>query len=206
VCRSHGTTAATTARALPDGVARAVPAELQAVVRDDLVWIVRAALERARRATESGNPTVRDVYQRRTVGLLSAYQEHLSDRGLLTLPVFEGLREPSPSPTARDRLLEEVWGEAPRAREVLRMRDTDAMTQLCSGAQLGDLSTYGESVMIRFAPKPVRHILTGAGPHDQATDHLAEMVWTTRAELVGVLRLITLQPGAREVVHSGGAR
>jgi hypothetical protein len=193
-----------TPAALPSAVPSAIGAELHGVVLDDLLRIVRVSLDRAWYALLNSRRAHAGEYTDRLERLLQEYDDHVYDLGLMTLPRPVDDREPPPDPQKRLELLRRVWGEAPQARATLRTPPFDDLTQLCAARQLGDLSTYGEPVMVRFAPAQVRQVLVGLDGRDAGT--YASLVWTDRAELAGVVRLLELQAGARETIAVGGRR
>ncbi len=193
-----------TPAALPSAVPGAIGTELHDVVLDDLLRIVRVGLDPAWYAVHRGRRAQAGEYRRRLDRLLREYDDHVYHLGLMTLPRPVDGREPPPDETRRLELLRQVWGEAPQARAILRTPPFDDLTQLCSARQLGDLSTYEEPVMVRFAPVQVRQVLVGLDGRDAAV--YASCVWTARAELAGVVRLLELQAGARETIPVGGRR
>jgi hypothetical protein len=193
-----------TPAALPGGVPNALAEEVQLVVHDDLLRIVAMALEPAWRATRKGRRAHPGEYTQRLDGLLEEYDDHVYHSGLMTVPRQVEERDPVPNEKPRQELLSRVWGEAPQARRALRTQPFDDTTQLCTPRQIGDLYTYREPVMVRFAPAQVRRVLAAPGSRDAAA--YATLVWTERAELAGVVRLHELQAGARETIPVGGRR
>ena len=201
-----------TPAALPTTVRSAIGTEVSGVVLDDLLRIVRVTLERAWFMTLHGRRAHPFEYRDRLDGLLAEYDEHVYRFGLMMPPRPVDEREQVPDPDndkdkdkdKRVMLLERVWGNAPQGRAVLRTRAFDDMTQLCSPRQLGDLYTSRDPVMVGFAPVQVRQVLTGSDGWDATT--FDSFVWTDRAELAGVVRLLELQAGARETDAVGGGR
>jgi hypothetical protein len=193
-----------TPAALPSGVRSAIGTELSGIVLDDLLRIVRVTLDRAWFLTLHGRRAEPFEYRERLEGLLREYDDHVYRFGLMTVPRPVDDREQPPDAEKRVRLLERVWGTARQGRATLRTGPFDDMTQLCSPRQLGDLYNYRDPVMVGFAPVQVRRVLTGSDGWDATT--FTSFVWTDRAELAGVVRLLELQAGARETIAAGGAR
>lgn len=183
---------------LPGGIPRALPAELLAVVREDLVALSEAALALAWQATEMGRRTDAGTYTRRTERLLAEYDSHVLLAGLMSLPT------PETDSRLRSQLLARMWSESPAAREALRIRGADDMVQLCNGRQLDDLSSYGEPGMVRFAPEPARPILEPDYSHRGDGPQGLQVVWINSAELAGVLRLLPLRSAAMCTEQGGG--
>jgi hypothetical protein len=183
---------------VPGGLPRALPAELLAVVREDLVGLSVAALEPAWRATELGRRTDTGTYTRRTERLLAEYDAQIQRAGLMSLP------NSGTGSDLRSELLTRMWSEAPAAREAVRIRDAEDMVQLCDGRQLSDLSSDGEPSMVRFAPASVRSILEPEAPHRGDGPQGLHVVWTTTAELAGALRLLPLRPATICTEQGGG--
>lgn len=183
---------------LPSGIPHALPAELLAVVRGDLIALSRAALAPAWQATEMGRRADAGTYTRRTERLLAEYDAHVLRAGLMSLPT------PETDSGLRSQRLARMWSESPAAREALLTRDADDMVQLCNGRQLGDLSSYGEPSMVRFAPEPVRPILEPDHAHRGDGPQGLQVVWTTSVELAGALRLLPLRSAAMCTEQGGG--
>ncbi|MGH3899823.1 MAG: hypothetical protein ACRDTA_16575 [Pseudonocardiaceae bacterium] len=183
---------------VPGGIPRALPAELLAVVREDLVSLSASALAPAWQAMELGRRTDTGTYTRRTQRLLAEYDAHILRAGLMSLPT------PETDSGLRSQLLVRMWSESPAAREAVRVRGADDMVQLCSGHQLGDLSSYGEPSMVRFAPEPVRPILEPDHSHRGDGPQSLQVVWVNSAELAGALRLLPLRSAAMCTEQGGG--
>lgn len=182
----------------PGGIQRALPAELLAVVREDLSALSEAALAPAWQAAGMGRRTNAGTYTQRTERLLVEYDAHVLRAGLMSLPTPETDSGP------RSRLLARMWSESPAAREAVRIRGADDMAQLCTGRQLDDLSGYGEPSMVRFAPEPARPILEPDRSHRDGGPQGLQVVWTANAELAGALRLLPLRSPAMRTEQGGG--
>lgn len=183
---------------VPGRIPRALPAELLAVVREDLVALSVSALAPAWRATESGRRTDTGTYTRRTERLLAEYDAHVRRAGLMSLPISGNDSD------LRSQLLARMWSESPAAREAVRIRGAEDMVQLCNGRQLSDLSGYGEPSMVRFAPESVRPILEPDHAHRGDEPQGLQVVWTTTTELAGALRLLPMRPAAICIEQGGG--
>lgn len=183
---------------LPGGIPRALPTELLAVVREDLIALSGVALAPAWQAAVMGRRTDAGTYTRRTERLLAEYDAHVLRAGLMSLPA------PESDSGLRSQLLARMWSESPAAREAVRIRGADDMVQLCNGRQLSDLSSYGEPSMVRFAPEPVRPILEPDHSHRGDGSQGLQVVWITNAELAGALRLLPLRSPAMCTEQGGG--
>lgn len=183
---------------LPGGIPRALPAELLAVVREDLTALSESALAPAWQAAGMGRRAEAGTYARRTERLLAEYDAHIQRAGLMSRPAFES------DSGLRSQLLASMWAEAPVAREAVRIRGADDMVQLCNGRQLDDLSSYDEPSMVRFAPEPVRSILEPDHAHRGDGPQGLHVVWITNAELAGALRLLPLRSAAICTQQGGG--
>jgi len=172
----------------PDGDGELV-AELRRVVQDDMVDLVKAAVEpcwaelRANTIDAAGTGLAGRVGR-----LLGEYRWHLADRGPEEPPEF------ARAGASRARLAQLAWQHMPDANAVLwDAGPGGSMRQLCAAEDLPLLDAAPTRArLVRFAPRAAQPAL-GEGTYP------ADIRWTATGHLAGAVRLVPLRPGAAEL-------
>jgi hypothetical protein len=161
--------------------------ELYDVLRGDLVCLGRAALDRVWAGSET--PTVASAADavRHLRRLLDEYREHVERYGVLSPFLPGGDQGP------RDALMTRAWITTPAARDTLRGRPADEMTQLGDSRQITYLSGHIEPTLIRFGPARLG-LLLERDPTDVPLTQDPGIAWTASSEFVGAVRLLPLRP------------
>ncbi|MDT3443540.1 MULTISPECIES: hypothetical protein [unclassified Pseudofrankia] len=178
--------------------------EISRVVLEDLVDLVRAALTRVwtdleRRALDAPAQWLREEAD----WLLEVYGQHLQLRGIHEQPPF-GREDHGP----RQELVDAVWTGSRRVGDVLGAQVSDDDILQLNGAE--DLSfldvSAARAAVARFAPRAARGVLGRLG-HEPASavPVPADLAWTEGGQVAGVLRLVSLRPGAVRTTTAGEA-
>jgi hypothetical protein len=170
-----------------DVVMQPLRPELLLVLRGDMLGLIRASIEPAWAAIETGQRAPAGAYAQRVRSLAANYSDNLAAAGLMMLPTT------TIDPGPREQYVARTWSGSVGALDALRVDGEDDMVQLCRSQQLNFLSTgNGSSPVLRFAPRPVRPVLEADGSPSVPGPGI---VWTTSGELAGAVRLVHLKPG-----------
>ena len=172
----------------PDPVRRpaVVTQELFELVKGDLAEICQAALDPIWAGGDLHRGTGDAEVEAELRRLLASYGDHIVRHGVLN-PFRPG------TDGAALELAERTWARSQEARDILRGRPDDRMTQLCDSRQLTYISGTGAARLVRFAPQRLLPVLR-RDPSDLRIADDPEIVWTESGDLVGAIRLLPLRP------------